>query len=212
MLIKDLVINFVKDLVTDLISLPDPMEKDVELFWGYLYPLFETQVWTGSDVVALFQIVFINHSVNDIDDINIFINHSVNDIDDKTVFVNHSVNDVNDITDKNVFVSVSDINDINIFVTHFVNDSVNNKINNSTKSRNENRKYSTKWTKLKENKSVVLSREYLQPFCSTLLYKITFLSILQEQQKTVFTADLVKMTTANLVKMTTADLKLTNLK
>ena len=62
MLIKDLVINFVKDLVNDLISLPDPMEKDVELFCGYLYPLFETQVWTGSDVVALFQIVFINHS------------------------------------------------------------------------------------------------------------------------------------------------------
>ena len=133
MLIKDLVINFVKDLVNDLISLPDPMEKDVELFWGYLYPLFETQVWTGSDVVALFQIVFINHSVNNIDEINIFINHSVNDIDDKTVFVNHSVNDVNDITDKNVFVSVSDINDINIFVTHFVNDSVNdiNDINDS---------------------------------------------------------------------------------
>ena len=229
MLIKALVINFVKDLVNDLISLPDPMEKDVELFWGYLYPLFETQVWTGSDVVALFQIVFINHSVNDIDDINIFINHSVNDIDDKTVFVNNSVNDVNDITDKNVFVSVSDINDINVFVTHFVNDSVNdindindinvfvthfvndfvnNKINNSTKSRNENRKYSTKWTKLIENKSVVLSGEYLQPFCSTLLYKITFLSILQERRKTVFTADLVKMTTANLVKMTTADLKL----
>ena len=44
MLIKALVINFVKDLVNDLISLPDPMEKDVELFWGYLYPLFETQV------------------------------------------------------------------------------------------------------------------------------------------------------------------------
>ena len=56
MLIKDLVINFVKDLVNDLISLPDPMEKDVELFCGYLYPLFETQVWTGTDVVALFQI------------------------------------------------------------------------------------------------------------------------------------------------------------
>ena len=56
MLIKALVINFVKDLVNDLISLPDPMEKDVELLWGYLYPLFETQVWTGTDVVALFQI------------------------------------------------------------------------------------------------------------------------------------------------------------
>ena len=43
-----------------------------------------------------------------------------------------------------------------------VNDFVNTKVN--TKSRNDNRKHSTKRTKSIENKSVVLSGVYLQPF------------------------------------------------
>ena len=94
----------------------------------------------------------------------------------------------NDENDKNVFrlknELANDINDKNHFVNDFVNDFANNfvntKVNKSTKSRNDNRnrKYSTKWTKLIENKSVVLFGVYLRPFCSTLLSKITSLLIL----------------------------------
>ena len=159
--------------------------------------------------------VRLNHSVNDIDDINnknVFINHSVkilarnmntnttkplkkelvndkNDRNDKNVFVSHSVNnfandfvnDIDDINDKNVFVShsvndfandfvndIDDIKDKNVFVNRFVNDFANDfvttKVNTKSRNDNGNGKHSTKRTKSIENKSVVLSGVYLQPF------------------------------------------------
>ena len=103
---------------------------------------------------------------------NISENELANDINNKNVFVSHSVHDIDDLNHS--------VDDLNVFVNHFVNDFVNDFANvyNSTKSRNDNRKYSTKWTKLIENKSVVLSGVYLRPFCSTLLSKITSLLIL----------------------------------
>ena len=142
--------------------------------------------------------VFVNHSVNDIDDINVFIDQSENELDDvnnstnkplenelvndKNVLVNHSVNDIDDI---------DNIDDINVFINQSenelddVNDFVNTKVNNS---RNDNREYTTKKTKLRttliENKSVVLSGGYLYPFCSTFFTFFTLFSIFNfERQK-----------------------------
>ena len=75
-----------------------------------------------------------------------------------SVFVSHSINDIDDINDKNVFVN------------HFVNDFANHFENKRTKSI--------------ENKSVVLSGVYLQPFwgylypfCSTFFTFFTLQNI-----------------------------------
>ena len=74
-----------------------------------------------------------------VNDKNVLVNHSVDDIDDINVFINQSENELDD-----------------------VNDFVNIKVNNS---RNDNREYTTKKTKLRttliENKSVVLYWGYL---------------------------------------------------
>ena len=47
------------------------------------------------------------------------LNHSVHDIDDLNVFLNHSVNDINVFRLENELAN--NINDKNVFVNHFVN-------------------------------------------------------------------------------------------
>ena len=93
-----------------------------------------------------------------------------------SVFVSHSINDIDDINDKNVFV--------NHFVNDFANDFENTKVNTKSRTDNDNRKHSTKRTKSIENKSVVLSGVYLQPFwgylypfCSTFFTFFTLQNI-----------------------------------
>ena len=88
------------------------------------------------------------------------------------------------------------VNDIaNDFVNDIANDFVNTKVNTKSRNDNDNRKHSTKRTKSIENKSVVLSGVYLQPFwgylypfCSTFFTFFTLFSILfhflRERRKT----------------------------
>ena len=114
---------------------------------------------------------------------NNFDSDFANDISDKNVFVfeSHSVNNIDDINDKNVF-------NFNFFTGTILNNFVN-KPPKPKQKQMRSIKMSITRTKLIENKSVVLSGVYLQPFCSTFFTFFTLFSIfnfnfLRERKKT----------------------------